>query len=538
MTQDAPAFFTLDRGTVSTAATLIAPVEGRYRLLAAAAAPAGIEPEVLLQDLVWRVARTDASVVGSLDRWPEWSRLEVRTARTPRACLVAASVETGGLLERAFVGAGWQIVARFLGPDPDLIAFGDACLDPTVDAVVVGGRDGVDQEERDHARLLWPRAGSLARLRDDLAVVACGPFSERPEGIPDDRLFALPEPEPVPMNAESLLRQAAVQVGAHLVSGGEVIATDGRTALRTSISSLAVLLGNRVEGIDIGAAAAARTLANTDGEVRHAVVASASLLPAQILGDDEAADAVLRWSTIPGDPATRFDRLRELVLHPWSAIDGEGMHLRLAALRAALERLQATWATAAGEARTEDAADVVVISGGGFAMLPAAASALAIADSIRHPGAFAILHDHAGVLAPLGALPVEGDRRRLLADLMDDCLLPVASALLTGALGSSDKSAGRLVISSPLGEYEHALEPDQVRFLDLPPGIVARLLADPGQGTIFGVAGRQLQLELSGGLGGLLVDTRPIPLELPSSAEQRRVQLEAWEAPAWMGSER
>ena len=38
-------------------------------------------------------------------------------------------------------------------------------------------------------------------------------------------------------------------------------------------------------------------------------------------------------------------------------------------------------------------------------------------------------------------------------------------------------------------------------------------------------------------LGGLLLDTRPIPLELPSAPEQRRAQLEAWEAPVWAGSE-
>lgn len=538
MTQDAPSFFTLDRGTVSTAATLIAPVDGRYRMLAAAAAPAGIDPEALLEDLAWRVARTDASVAGSMEDWRAWSRLEVSTRRTPRACLVAASAETGTQLERAFSGAGWQVAARFFEPDPDLIAFGEACLDATLDAVVVAGRDDADQEERDHARLLWPRSGALASLRDDLAVIACGPFIERPEGIPDDRLFALPAPEPVPMTSESRLRQAAVQVGAHLVHGGEVSIIDGRSALRTSISSLAVLLGNRVEGIEVGAAAGSRTLSNADGEIRHAVVASAGLLPREILDDDEAADAVLRWSTSPGDPATRYDRLRELVLHPWAEIDREGVHLRLAALRAALQRLASTWNGAGTEGRTEEAADVVVLCGGGFSTLPAAAVALAIADGIRRPGAFTILHDHARVLAPLGALPVEGDRRRLLADLMDDCLLPVGSALLTGALGEIGKDGGKLAISTSLGEDELPLEPEQLRLVDLPPGIVARLDVDPGSGTILGVAGRRLRLEVSGGLGGLLVDTRPIPLELPSNAEQRRAMLEAWEAPAWMGSDR
>jgi hypothetical protein len=539
---DGAAFFTLDRGTVTTAATLIAPVEGRYRMLAATTAPADVDPLPLLEDLAWRVARTDASVAGSMEGWTDWPRLEVRTVRSPRACLVAASVETGIALEHAFAGAGWQVAGRFYGPEPDLIALGGTCLDPRLDALVVGGRGEADQDERDHARLLWPRAGSLARLRDDLALVACGPFVERPEGIPDERLFALPEPLAVPMTSESPLRQAAFGVGAHLVDGTVPPGADGRSASRAAIASLAVLLGNRVEGVDIGAGAGTRTLANGEGELRHAVVASARLLPTEILSDDEAAEAILRWSSQPGDPATRLDRLRELALRPWSAIDREGMQLRMAALRASLERLQASWDGSRDEGRAvgegqPTGSDVVVIGGGGFAMLPAAACALAVADGLRRPGAFTILHDHARVLSPLGALPVEGDRRRLLADLMDDCLLPIGSAILTGSLGEAGRATGRLAISSSLGDDEHALDPDQVRFLDLPPGIVARLELDPGQGSLLGVTGRHLQLELSGGLGGLLVDTRPIPLELPAALEARRTLIEGWDASAWSGGE-
>ena len=539
MTQDTPSFFTLDRGTVSTAAALIAPVDGRYRMLASAAAPAAIDPEALLEDLAWRVARTDASVAAPLDDWRDWSRLEVRTFRTPRACLIAASAETGGLLEDAVAGAGWQVTARFYEPDPDLIAFGEACLDPTVDAIFVGGRDDVDEAERDQARLLWPRAGALARWRDDVAVIACGPFIERPEGVSEDRLYSLPAPEGAAATSESQLRGAAAQVGAHLVQGGEPTGIDGRAGLRASISSLAALLADRVEGIEIGAAAGSRTLAQADGELRHAIVSAAALLPSELLHDDDAADAVLLWSTTAADPATRLDGLRELALHPWSEIDREGLHLRLAALRAALERLRTGWEAGPGAGRAdEDAAGVLVLSGGVFATLPAAATALAVADGIRRPGASTILHDHARVLAPLGALPVEGDRRRLLADLMDDCLLPIGSTLVTGALGQRGKSGGRLAITTPLGEDELLLEPGQLQLVDLPPGIVARLDIDPAEGAILGVEGQRLTLEVSGGLGGLLVDTREIPLELPDGPEQRRAQLEAWEGPAWMGSDR
>lgn len=539
MTQDTPAFFTLDRGTVSTAAALIAPVDGRYRMLSAAAAPAAIDPESLLEDLAWRVALTDASIGGSLEGWRDWSRLEVATKQPPRAVLVAASATTAELLRRAYVGAGWSIHAVFAGAEPDLIELGEACLDPRVHAVIVADRDGVEAEEHDAARLLWARAASLARFRDDLAVIACGSFVDRPEGIPEGRLFSLPAPAPVPMTAETGLRQAARQVGLHLVSSGRPMPTDGRTALRATIASLAVLLGNRVEGIEVGAATGSRTLAHADGELRHGVIADAALLPGALLDDEALADSVLGWSTLTGDVASRLDSLRELVLRPWAGIDRDGVHLRLAVLRAALQRLVAAWDAPSNGAGPNDlGADVLVLSGGIFAALPPAAAALAVVDAIRRPGALAMLHDHARVLAPLGALPVEADRQRLLADLMDDCLLPVGSALLTGGLGEKGKGGGSLSIRTPLGDDQLQLEPDQLRLVDLPPGIVGRLEIDPSGGPILGVQGRRLALEVSGGLGGLLVDTRQIPLALAAAGEPRRTQLETWEAPAWAGTER
>lgn len=523
---------------MSTAATLVAPVDGHYRLLGAAAAPAAVDVEAILEDLAWRVARTDASVAGPMESWRSWSRLEVRSARAPRACLLAASAETGALLERAFSAAGWQLTARFFGPDPDLIALGVACLAPGLDAVVMGGREDVDPDERDRARLLWPRMGSLARLRDDVAVIACGPFIERPEGIADERLFSLPAPDTSDTGPASALVQAASQVGIHLAGAGQVGAMDSRAALRRSLASLAVLLGKRIEGIEVGAAAASRTLTGVDGELRHAVLASAAFLPRDVLDDDDAAEAVLRWVALPGDPATRLDQLRELLLRPWSGNDRNALHLRLALLRSSLERLQRGWESVGGDGRGDDALpEVLVLSGGGFACLPATASALALADVVRRPGAFTLLHDHAGILAPLGALPVEGDRRRLLADLMDDCLLPIGSSVITGAPAEGGRELGRVTISTPLFEDELAFEPG-LRLVDLPPGLVARLEIDPGQGSALGVTGRRVGLEVSGGLGGLLLDSRPIPLEWPSSPEQRRALLEAWEEPAWAGSDR
>ena len=112
--------------------------------------------------------------------------------------------------------------------------------------------------------------------------------------------------------------------------------------------------------------------------------------------------------------------------------------------------------------------------------------------------------------------------------------------VVTGAIVTPRKErvAASLSVSSSLGDQRLRLDPDQLQLIDLPPGVSARLGIDPGGSTVLGVEGRTLTLEVSGGLGGLFVDTRPIPLDLPPSGEARRSALEAWEAPAWTGSDR
>lgn len=539
MTLESAPFFTLDHGTASTSAALVGPVGGRHRLLAAASVPAGVEAEVVLEDLAYRAMRADTGLSASAEGWPAWHRAEVRTGRPPRACLVAATPDTGARLEATFLETGWQVGATFFGSQPDAVVLGEACLDPRTDAVVVAVSEQADEIERGHLRGIWPLAVSIASMRDDLSLLACGTFSERPEAIPDERLFALPAPGPL-SDAGGALRSAALQVGTHLAGRPEAPrGVEGRAAFRAAAASLAVLLGSRVEGIEIGASAGSRVLAHPDRQVRWAVTAGAALFPADIASDDRVAEDILRWSTLSADPAGLLDRLRELARRPWAGVDHESVRLRLAALRSALSRSQHAWdATAGGRRADEDASDVVVLAGGGFSSVPPAAAALALVDVVRRPGAATLLHDHARVLAPLGALPSESDRRRILADLMDDCLLPIGSSLVTGEVSGHGRHAAVMGLSSSLGSDELALEPGHLRLVDLPPGIVARLEIDPRDGSVLGVQGRRLTLEVSGGLGGLVVDTRPLDLSLPASGEQRRAMLEAWERPVWVGADR
>ena len=74
------AFFAIDHGTASTAASLIAPVDGRFRLLASAVAPRGAELEAILEDLVLRVGAIEPELLGPADDWAAG-----RVSRAPRA---------------------------------------------------------------------------------------------------------------------------------------------------------------------------------------------------------------------------------------------------------------------------------------------------------------------------------------------------------------------------------------------------------------------------------------------------------------------
>jgi hypothetical protein len=75
--------------------------------------------------------------------------------------------------------------------------------------------------------------------------------------------------------------------------------------------------------------------------------------------------------------------------------------------------------------------------------------------------------------------------------------------------------------------------PGAVQLVDLPPGIGATIELETREGAWLGVKARRIALDVVGGLGGLLVDTRDVPLRLPDRAERRRELLDAWQRPLW-----
>jgi hypothetical protein len=163
--------------------------------------------------------------------------------------------------------------------------------------------------------------------------------------------------------------------------------------------------------------------------------------------------------------------------------------------------------------------------------------ALAVADVLRRPGAIAIAQDHARLLGALGVIPDGVERRQALLDLVDDLLTPLGSVVIPGGIRAGT-SAGRLTVHSGTGSSETDLVPGALAVVDLPPGEVATAEFQFRDVVRLGGRGRRFALDVSGGLGGLLVDLRDIPLRLPDRADRRRELLDAWQESLWLTRDR
>jgi len=158
--------------------------------------------------------------------------------------------------------------------------------------------------------------------------------------------------------------------------------------------------------------------------------------------------------------------------------------------------------------------------------------ALAVADVLRRPGAFTIAQDHARLLGTLGVIPDAAERRQALLDLVDDLLLPLGSVVIPGGIRAGG-SAGRMTVQAGIGTSEIDLVPGGLQIVDLPPGEVASADLHFRDSVRLGGRGRRFAIDVSGGLGGVLVDLRDVPLRLPERMDRRRELLDAWQESLW-----
>jgi hypothetical protein len=246
--------------------------------------------------------------------------------------------------------------------------------------------------------------------------------------------------------------------------------------------------------------------------------------------DDAHLDRILAWSTLGLDRHRFRDRVLELRAWPWTGASGDGVRLRLSAARAAMSRLvQLT-----PDLDAAAAPDLVVLAGGAFAAAAPGAILLAVADVVRRPAAFQVAWDHARLLGPLGTIEDPAERDRLVADLAGDLLVPLGSVIMPAGLPTG-RRPGTVVVAGPQGRTELDLVPGELQRLDLPAGGHASVLIDGRNALQLGSRGRRFAVEVAGGLGGLLVDLRDVPLRLPDRRDARREILLRWQEAAWPG---
>jgi len=526
-------FFTLDIGSASIGAALVARLDGRWRLLASSAAPVAVGIEPVLRHLAEAAAAADGTLLAGAGDWRGWARVESRTR--PGARVVVAGPSGGAVepFERAFRMDGWQATACVTPERSVALDAARALRDPDLDLVVVAAPGGLGGNDRDALRDVAALVGAMAGLRESLPVLVSGPGVVAMPGLPGERVVLSHG-----LSDAVALAREAVPRGA-----------DGREGFIRSIVSIAAILDLHVEGVDIGLDAGTRVQAEPDGLLRRLVLADAGLIPPAALEDDRLLDSIAHWSTLADEAYAVRDRLRNLRVAPWRDAAGDGARVRLAAARAALERLEVAWdadgrnpsrgldrsGEYGGQPEGPGAPDVVVASGGAFAGPPGPAVALALVDTMRRPGPVALALDHARILGPLGTLGDEHDRRRLLADLLDDVLVPLGSAVVVPGLKAGRMGSLRVIADGALTTLP--LAPDGVQVVDLPPGLSATVELEAPDDLFVGIRARRVAFTLSGGLGGLLVDTRDIPLRLPDRPERRREYLDAWQLPLWTNAD-
>lgn len=533
------AFLTIDHGSATVSVALIGRAGGAWRLIGSLAIPAGADLDPAIDLLVARTIAADPDVAQGLGivglAREAFPILEVRSRRPRRLAVVAGSERTLIGLVATAGRSGWR-AAGASTESTDPLAMTRLLLDRSVEAIVVGAGDPPRADERGAIRELATLVAAVAVRRPDVPVILSGSMSEALDVFGD--VGARPGEivlAPAALRTTGPVEPDAADPLGDLLLELALPADDPRRALGTGTRTLAELLDRRVEAIILGHDAAARAVAvpGSGGQpstVRLAVVPSAAVAPDD--PDDAVVDGIIAWSTMPTDRHRLRDRMRELRIAPWSDAAGDGAALRMAAARAALVRLKEA------TARFDDGPvpDLVVAASGVWTSVPAPAVALAHIDVLRRPGASQYALDHARLLGPLGAIPDAGERKVLFMDLVDDLLAPLGSVVTPAGLRAG-RALGSVVVHARDGISELELTPGGLELVDLPPGSTAVAEFKFRERVRLGGRGRHFAIDVAGGLGGLMVDLRDVPLKLPDRADRRRDLLAAWQSSLWAGSE-
>ena len=241
------------------------------------------------------------------------------------------------------------------------------------------------------------------------------------------------------------------------------------------------------------------------------------------------------WSTVPADRHRIRDRMRELRIAPWADAAGDGAALRMAAARAAL--VPPRRGDRAIRRRPAARPRRVAVAASGRPCRPRP-SPSPTSTSSAGPAPASTRSTTPGCSGRSGRSPMPAERATVIADLVDDLLAPARQRRDARPACAPGESAGSVArarrgrgsassTSCPAAWSSSTCRPAR------PPSPSSGSATASGSGA----RGRHFAVDVAGGLGGLLVDLRDVPLRLPDRADRRRDLLAAWQAALWQGSD-
>jgi hypothetical protein len=518
----------VDVGSAWTKAAVIGRGRGRWRVVAASAQPTAWGEDELVAALAQRLSEvSDRRLAERLG--PLVSMAPRITCHTPRRAgrlaLGAVSAElSGAALRRAAESAGWTVVEAATMDDGRSVAERLTDLQAAdVDAwLLAGGFDDVRPDQAleiaglvaaarggSRSPVLW--AGSAA-LREEVTAL----FEADAVTVIDNARPDAEREEPVPLrHALEQLLQRLVEPGSqrHLAP----------VAFRRAVAELARSARRRVLGVDLGARYLTWATADQDGAESRVFANGGLASPA--LTTPGGPGRIVRNLPHAMDELAVSDTLQNVRARPGTLPQTED---ELAIVHAAARQLLAH---ALAEEGALSGIDLIVGAGRtiGGAPRPAQAAQILL-DGLRPLGVTQLAVDAAGTLAPLGALNDE-EIGEGMGVLRDDLLTPLGTAVVCRG-GRPGQVAMQVTMHRTgwpaIGPV--AVRSGQLQVLPLGRGQTAELEIALDGGTTLGGPRRvrRVSAVATGGVVGLLLDARGVPMALPRRTDDRRAVLSGW----------
>lgn len=519
----------VDIGSAWTKAAIVARSRGRWRIVAQVAQPTAWGEDALRAALTARLAGVvDQRVAGRVGELLQTApRIACHTPRrVGRIGLASVASElSGASARRAAESAGWTVIEAAAADDGRSLTARLAALQAAdVDAwLMAGGFDGTraDQALEMAGLVAAARSGSREPViwagSANLAAEVSALFEAGAVQVVDNPRPDAGREEPLP------LRQALEELLQRMVEPGGVRQLTP-VSFRRAISELARSTMRSVLGVDLGARYLTWVRSDETGGAESRVFADGGLASPTLVASG-GPGRLARMLPMAIDELAVADALRNLHARPGTLPQTDD---ELAVTHGAARHLLSQ---AAAEGTLTEGLDLLIGCGRTLAAAPRPSQAAQLLlDGVRPLGITELALDTAGTLPPIGALE-DGEIGEGMGVLRDDLLVPLGAGVV-----SRGGRAGQMVMRVSVhrvgwpDEGPMEVRHGQLQVLPLGRGQSAELDIELGNGVNLGGSrsARRIHATVTGGVVGLILDGRDMPLAAPRRTDDRRAVQVAW----------